>query len=420
MTNKSRTLTIFKRLLDLGIGIYLLLIPIIIITGGFKINLLGIPIKVRHLYTPFQFLVPLVLIRLTVTVEIKNVLLMLGAIFLSLLVAETSMRLWDPPIAKPGMAQIHRASSVLDWEHIPGSSGIGRAGTYIHINSAGFRDTEHSLNKQVGIRRIMVIGDSFTFGSGVNLEDTYAKQLEQLLQRANISCEVINCGVIGYRMWQNFEVLKRKVVPYQPGLVILGVFLNDIAASRPPYKDPTQWKGHNPFEKDASGIMSHVHIWNFLRNWNCLLETKYRYRRTHHYLRGIEERKKWVKPEGSTSTWHKIMYGKMEERAYSEFVETMQEFVSTARCAGSKVLVVMIPDAAQLHETDRQAVNRFVKKTCNTIAVPFVDITPRFEKESDPKPLYLFPLDAHTSPQGHRLIAETIAEQIEKLGLLSS
>jgi len=41
-------------------------------------------------------------------------------------------------------------------------------------------------------------------------------------------------------------------------------------------------------------------------------------------------------------------------------------------------------------------------------------------KESDPKPLYLFPLDAPTSPQGHRLIAETIAEQIEKPGLLSS
>jgi lysophospholipase L1-like esterase len=246
----------------------------------------------------------------------------------------------------------------------------------------------------------MVIGDSFTFGKGVNLEETYAKQLERLLRDANFSCEVMNCGVIGYVMWQNLEVLKRKALSYQPDLVILGVFLNDIGRSIPPYKDPSDWKGSNPFEKRTPGVTDRFYTLNSLKNW-------------------IEERKKSIKPEGKTSTWYKIMYGKMETRVYSEFVDAMNEFVYTAKSAGSKVLVVMIPDAAQLHDRDRQSINRFVSDTCRRIGVPFVDTTPRFEQVEDPRPLYLFPLDPHTSPEGHRLIAETIAEQIEKLGLLS-
>jgi lysophospholipase L1-like esterase len=329
------------------------------------------------------------------------------------------MRVWNPPIARPGMAQIHKASRVFGWEHIPGASGVGSTGSYIRINSEGFRDTNHSQNKQAGVQRIMVIGDSFTFGKGVNLEETYAKQLERLLRDANFSCEVMNCGVIGYVMWQNLEVLKRKALSYQPDLVILGVFLNDIGRSIPPYKDPSDWKGSNPFEKRTPGVTDRFYTLNSLKNWIYLFETKIRYRRGHEYLKGIEERKKSIKPEGKTSTWYKIMYGKMETRVYSEFVDAMNEFVYTAKSAGSKVLVVMIPDAAQLHDRDRQSINRFVSDTCRRIGVPFVDITPRFEQVEDPRPLYLFPLDPHTSPEGHRLIAETIAEQIEKLGLLS-
>ena len=76
-------------------------------------------------------------------------------------------------------------------------------------------------------------------------------------------------------------------------------------------------------------------------------------------------------------------------------------------------IVVLIPDAAQLHEPERQAVNRFVAKTCREIGVPFVDVTKKLEKEEDPRTLYLFPFDAHTSPKGHRLIAESIFKQIE-------
>lgn len=240
MINRRFFLTVLKRLIDIAIGISALLLLIVVITGEFKIGFMGISIKILHLSTPIKFLVPLVFFRLLVTVDIKNMVLLVAGVFLSLVIVEISLRLWDPPIAGQGMAQIYQPSPFFGWDLIPGESGNGLNGNFIHINSTGFRDEEYSLKKQAGIHRIMVVGDSFTFGSGVNVEDTYCEQLERLLHNTNSPHEVINCGVIGYDMWQNFEALKRKVLPYQPDLVILGVFFDDIGASRPPYEDPNE------------------------------------------------------------------------------------------------------------------------------------------------------------------------------------
>ncbi len=200
-SSRSFILSVPKRSLDFGIAIYLILIPIIIITGGFKTSILGISVKANHLYSPIRILVLLILIRMIITFEIKNMLLLLVSILITLFVMEMAIRIWNPPIAKPEINQIHQASAVFGWELVPGSSGIGSLGESYHINSVGFRDAEHTLRRQPGINRIMVIGDSFTFGARVNLEDTYPKQLEGILNRANMASEVINCGVIGHNMW---------------------------------------------------------------------------------------------------------------------------------------------------------------------------------------------------------------------------
>ncbi|MBT8407685.1 MAG: SGNH/GDSL hydrolase family protein [Deltaproteobacteria bacterium] len=370
--------------------------------------------------TLFTFLIPLSLVRLFITVEIKNLLLLIVTILLCALGLEAFIRVWDPPIAIPGMYQIHRPSPVFGWELVPGASGFGRAGTYIHINGDGFRDLDYPLKKKPTVFRIMVIGDSFTFGQGVNLEDTYSKQLERRINDMGTTSEVISCGVIGYGMWQYLETLERKVIPYKPDLVILGLFIDDITTSVSPYKHLQNWPGTNPFAKDASGMISRSYLWNSLKNSITLLETKYRYLRGHNYLKGIEERKKRIGPAHPGSNWHQIMYGKLPRNIYSDFSQALRKFIRICETVNIQVLVVLIPDAAQMHEPDRQKVNLFVAQTCKDIGVPLVDVTERFEKEEDPRTLYLFPLDAHTSPKGHRLIADSIFEQIEKLKLLTT
>jgi hypothetical protein len=113
------------------------------------------------------------------------------------------------------------------------------------------------------------------------------------------------------------------------------------------------------------------------------------------------------------------MSGKIEKRKYMEFSETLRQFVIAANDVGAKVLVVLIPDSVQLDDSHMQAVNRFVEQACREIGVPFVDVTPALEAEEDHRSLYLFPLDAHNSPKGLRLIAQTIANKIISLHLLS-
>jgi hypothetical protein len=70
---------IFRRVLDFGIVVYLLIIPIILITAGFELHILGISIRATNLYTPMKILIPLILTRLLITFRVKDFLLLLSS-----------------------------------------------------------------------------------------------------------------------------------------------------------------------------------------------------------------------------------------------------------------------------------------------------------------------------------------------------
>ena len=193
----TRLLKWFKHLLDIGIVFYLILIPVVIISGGFSLTLFGVTIRASHIYTPLKPLLALVLLRLLISMEFKNLLLLLVSAALGLFGLELGVRLWNPPIAGPFQHQIHRPSPIYVWELNPGTSGVGGFGESYHINSRGFRDDDPQRDIPADARRIMVIGDSFTFGPSVDVEQTYPAQLEQALARRGVSAEVINCGVTG-------------------------------------------------------------------------------------------------------------------------------------------------------------------------------------------------------------------------------
>jgi len=61
-------------------------------------------------------------------------------------------------------------------------------------NSLGLRGKEITLEKPSGYKRILVLGDSFTFGLYVSDEETYPAVLEKLLTGQGHKVEVINAG----------------------------------------------------------------------------------------------------------------------------------------------------------------------------------------------------------------------------------
>ncbi len=103
---------------------------------------------------------------------------------------------------------------------------------YYHYNKWGFRDKERELANISNNYRILVLGDSFTFGAGVKyIKDLYPAVLEEKLStNVSDSCngiEVINTGLKGLSTEQEYHYLKEKGILFNPDFLILGYVLND-------------------------------------------------------------------------------------------------------------------------------------------------------------------------------------------------
>ncbi|MGO9519309.1 MAG: SGNH/GDSL hydrolase family protein [Candidatus Korobacteraceae bacterium] len=92
-------------------------------------------------------------------------------------------------------------------------------GKFVNTNSKGLRsNAEYEYAPTPGKQRILVLGDSFTFGTDVSDDETYSHDLESALPNT----EVLNLGVQGYGQDQMLLYLKEEGVKYRPEIVILG------------------------------------------------------------------------------------------------------------------------------------------------------------------------------------------------------
>ncbi|MFV1966083.1 MAG: hypothetical protein ACC628_11705 [Pirellulaceae bacterium] len=103
----------------------------------------------------------------------------------------------------------------------------------VSVNSAGFRDREHSRNKPADTVRIAVLGDSFAEALQVPLEQTFWHLLERELTHrktfGNRRVEVLNFGVSGYGTAQELQALRHYAFSYHPDIVVLAFFSgNDV------------------------------------------------------------------------------------------------------------------------------------------------------------------------------------------------
>ncbi|MBN2345131.1 MAG: SGNH/GDSL hydrolase family protein [Candidatus Aminicenantes bacterium] len=88
-------------------------------------------------------------------------------------------------------------------------------------NSTGLRDKEYRREKPPGTFRVAVLGDSFTMGSGLEIEETFHSILEARLN-GNASApshEFINFAVAGYDPRQYVATLRHRALRYDPDLV---------------------------------------------------------------------------------------------------------------------------------------------------------------------------------------------------------
>lgn len=126
------------------------------------------------------------------------------------------------PLGLSGLIKEHENKKVL-YELKPNLDSYFKLKEF-RTNSQSLRDKEYTIKKPYNTKRGVVIGDSFTMGSGVDIEDVYHSMVEKALneQGDSIKFELINFGVGGYNLLNYLGVLEAKVLKYSPDFIIIG------------------------------------------------------------------------------------------------------------------------------------------------------------------------------------------------------
>lgn len=157
--------------------------------------------------------------------RIKNIIinlsLLLGSIVLFFGGTEVALRATGIIRVKPDPPQIYQKSSVpeISYELKPNIS-LHAYRSLVTTNSFGFRSPELDPNKPL----IAVLGDSITFGYGVEDAETIPAHLQRLLPKYNI----INTGVPGYNIVQQHTTYQEKVHKLHPAALLLIFHFNDV------------------------------------------------------------------------------------------------------------------------------------------------------------------------------------------------
>jgi GDSL-like Lipase/Acylhydrolase family len=140
---------------------------------------------------------------------------------------------WEPRKGTPGF---FLSDPVRSQRLAPDYTGWF-AGVPVRINALGLRDDrEYDLAKRPNTFRILVLGDSVTFGHGSVWQHTYPYLLEQQLKawRPEIDWQVWNAAVPGYNTGQELAHLLEVGPLFHPDLVVVGFFENDLIDNRAP------------------------------------------------------------------------------------------------------------------------------------------------------------------------------------------
>ncbi|HIF09044.1 MAG TPA: SGNH/GDSL hydrolase family protein [Sneathiellales bacterium] len=166
---------------------------------------------------------------------LQNTGLTVGAILISLAGAEVALRLAGFPNFLLYDPMYEEAPPPITYVLKLNFTGLGRGGIPIRTNSSGMRaDREFEQTPNPDVYRIALIGDSFTFGHRVVVENTYGAKLEHSLNGTGRgrSWEVLNFGISGYNAQRMVELFKKRVRHYKPKLVIFSIIHNTFSSGR--------------------------------------------------------------------------------------------------------------------------------------------------------------------------------------------
>ena len=267
----------------------------------------------------------------------------------------------------------------------------------VRYNSERYRGDEFGA-RRAGVRRIAVVGDSFSEGWGVKQEDTYPRILERLLEEAEPgSFEVLNYGRRGEDLPSLYQHIE-KALQGQPDLVIYGMVLNDA-------------------EKSAAFNEAHA----FVSDW-ILVESRRR-RRRYRELGPFGSRSLFLMREllesarlhRETLSWYLEMYGEGNREGWKRTREQLARMSRDAESRGVRLLVIVWPLLVDLDGAyPFRPVHGAIRAALADAGIRHLDLLDVLEGR-DPESLAVFPVDLHPNEVANRLVAESLVPVVREM-----
>lgn len=354
-------------------------------------------------------------------------------IFVALALGEGLGRL-AAPILLPGPNTDMQFDPQLGWTQKTGltSEHVNEAGERIKVEGSALGMRQGARRPPaIGIKRtVLALGDSFTAGTQLRLEQCWPSLVEEGVRRAGDPIEVVNAGVDGYGLDQEYWLLERLAPVVRPQDVVVAVYVgNDIADyegdawSLPPWArfGPQAWLRTHSYlfhllsraKRDLSGVPREGQIragappssWapSSIRNFRSLSKADRE-----------NIRRQFASPEllpaiRGPQAMHRI---RLTERM-------LEALTAAVQSRGARFWVVLIPYKLQVIAEERDEWMRLhglsieevfrpqaeLNSWALRVGVALADSTEAMLRNAAPGSLF-WPVDGHLSVAGHQVVAD--------------
>ncbi len=364
--------------------------------------------------------------KITSVSIVKNIGLILCSIIFFLLIFEVALRLggWKVVTFYP-LAGFHQFDADLGWSQIPNHEASFRGRDFnvrIKTNSYGFRDAEYPLSRRPGMKRVVVIGDSYTWGWGVEQEEVFCKVAEREIKNT----EFLNLGHNAYGTAQQYLLFKKLGIRFSPDLTVVAFFYNDIyenyenSLKRPNFR----LEGGKLILKNGPRSLSIDSKINQFLQRNLL------------FYNFIDYRFAMLKQLGKPFN---MVYNGIVECFYKKYSEETKAawdltdalLLKIDEVTHHKLLIMYIPANLQVEneiyqkaliasnlderKIDLLGPNKMLKEFSERHRIPFLDLTSSFRRAHEKKVPIYFQHDGHLTREGHNLAGHELGEKVKKL-----
>jgi len=254
---------------------------------------------------------------------------------------------------------------------------------HTRLNSLGCRDNEWTVDKPAGVRRIAFVGDSFSYGWGIEREeDRFPNLLGAMFDRQSPGkVEVMNVAKPGWDTGAQLQPIKDMIAIYGLDEVVLCYVTNDIEKLLPRTDD------FDPIRPPTPKLLNPT--------TSCLVDYYY------HRL--------WVPRVDTVSGYHDwLAEGFADPAIWRQHQQQLHDIIQHCQDRGVAFRVVLLPFIRTSGEKfEPQRVYAMVKRFFEANQVPVVDLLPTITG-LDPSDLMVNGHDAHPNEHANKLFAEAI------------